>query len=331
MNVLIFEYITGGGLVTETLSNSLVREGELMLNAVANDFSDLNDVEVSVLRDYRLVKNPSIENAFVVNVENTFDKVIDEISSRIDALLIIAPESDDILVNLCKKYSGYSFILLNSSIEAVEITSDKLKTFEYLQSCGIKQIPTYSPNDLHSIAEGRIIIKPKDGVGCERLQVMESLKEASKFINQSDAEKFIVQPYLKGQSASLSLLCWDQKCSLLSANIQDISELGKSLELKQCVVNNLNSKPFIDMSNVLAKALPGLKGYIGVDVLITEDEIYLIEINPRLTTSYVGLKSALGINPAELILSAFVNKKLPEFSHTKNTSVAVEVGAECAA
>ena len=35
MNILIFEYITGGGLVDEVLPASLVKEGELMLNAVA--------------------------------------------------------------------------------------------------------------------------------------------------------------------------------------------------------------------------------------------------------------------------------------------------------
>jgi len=53
--------------------------------------------------------------------------------------------------------------------------------------------------------------------------------------------------------------------------------------------------------------LPGLQGYYGVDVLLDEqdlDKITLVEINPRLTTSYVELRHAISCNPAEIILNA---------------------------
>ena len=35
--------------------------------------------------------------------------------------------------------------------------------------------------------------------------------------------------------------------------------------------------------------VPGLKGYVGIDMVLSDDECYVIEINPRLTTSYLGL------------------------------------------
>jgi len=54
MKILIFEYITGGGMLGELLPASLLKEGELMLNTVACDFSDIDEVEVCVLRDHRL-------------------------------------------------------------------------------------------------------------------------------------------------------------------------------------------------------------------------------------------------------------------------------------
>jgi predicted ATP-grasp superfamily ATP-dependent carboligase len=41
------------------------------------------------------------------------------------------------------------------------------------------------------------------------------------------------------------------------------------------------------------QALPGLRGYIGVDLVLTELEAVVIEVNPRLTTSYLGVRSAL--------------------------------------
>ena len=44
------------------------------------------------------------------------------------------------------------------------------------------------------------------------------------------------------------------------------------------------------------QALPGLRGYIGVDLVLTESEPVVIEVNPRLTTAYLGVRSALGGN-----------------------------------
>ncbi len=53
----------------------------------------------------------------------------------------------------------------------------------------------------------------------------------------------------------------------------------------------------------VAAALPGLWGYVGADVVDGPDGPAVIEINPRLTTSYVGLAESLGINPAGLVLA----------------------------
>jgi len=53
----------------------------------------------------------------------------------------------------------------------------------------------------------------------------------------------------------------------------------------------------------VAQAIPGLWGYVGIDLVDTADGPQVIEINPRLTTSYCGLASALGINPAARVLA----------------------------
>lgn len=331
MNILIFEYITGGGLVGETLPASLVGEGELMLNAVSADFAELDDVKVSVMRDYRLQSNKHAENEYIVDAENGFANVIESVAMTIDALLIIAPESEDILSTLCGEYSNRDFTLLNSAANCVALVSDKLKTYKHLQSFAIPQIPTYEMCDVKSINSDKIIVKPKDGVGCERIHLLEISKNSSEVVNQSETHNYIAQPYIQGQSASLSLLCWDGECKLLSANIQNIEEIEDSLELRGCVVNLLGRDRFVEFSNSLIKALPGLRGYVGVDILISKDEVLLVEVNPRLTTSYAGLRLALGVNPAGLVLQTFVAQKLPEFSVSQETSITVDIGTERAA
>ncbi len=53
----------------------------------------------------------------------------------------------------------------------------------------------------------------------------------------------------------------------------------------------------------IAAALPGLWGYAGIDLIESPEGLVALEVNPRLTTSYVGLGRSLGLNPAALVLA----------------------------
>src|SRR5205085_5922811 len=52
--------------------------------------------------------------------------------------------------------------------------------------------------------------------------------------------------------------------------------------------------------------VPGLAGYIGVDLILGDapdgSQDYAIEINPRLTTSYVGLRALADFNLAQAMI-----------------------------
>lgn len=55
------------------------------------------------------------------------------------------------------------------------------------------------------------------------------------------------------------------------------------------------------------EAIDGLKGFVGVDLLINADEkdiysVYLLEINSRFTTPYVGLKEIANFNIGKTII-----------------------------
>jgi len=158
MNILIFEYITGGGMVGEELPASLGSEGELMLDAVANDFAELPDVQVSVLRDYRLQATQA-DNQKIVSLEISYKQVIESMENEIDALLLIAPESNGVLSSLCKTFANRNFKLLNSSSKCTALLGDKLDTFHFLQNYDIPQIPSYDLSNTKAIQSDELILK----------------------------------------------------------------------------------------------------------------------------------------------------------------------------
>ena len=50
--------------------------------------------------------------------------------------------------------------------------------------------------------------------------------------------------------------------------------------------------------------MPGLCGYVGVDVVLTKSEPVVIEVNPRLTTAYLGVRSVIAENVAAMAIAA---------------------------
>jgi hypothetical protein len=57
-----------------------------------------------------------------------------------------------------------------------------------------------------------------------------------------------------------------------------------------------------DLALAVARALPGLWGYVGLDVIMTGTNLTVVDVNPRLTTAYVGLRKLLDTNLAAAVL-----------------------------
>jgi predicted ATP-grasp superfamily ATP-dependent carboligase len=75
----------------------------------------------------------------------------------------------------------------------------------------------------------------------------------------------------------------------------------------------------------IASALPELWGYVGID-LIENTQTWVLEINPRLTTSFVGIYDALGINIVEAVLQLLHGE--PIFNPACNKPIIVQANQE---
>jgi hypothetical protein len=62
----------------------------------------------------------------------------------------------------------------------------------------------------------------------------------------------------------------------------------------------------VALADRVLAALPDARGYVGVDLVLGRDpggaEDFVVEVNPRLTTSYVGLRAAATSNLAEAMI-----------------------------
>jgi tyramine---L-glutamate ligase len=313
MRLFICEFITGGGLRNKDLPDSLVREGSLMLEAVLKNFLEMGITEIITTYDDRLdsISLPVEQIAINEDVYSTWQSCMNDA----DAVLIIAPESDDVLFELTLLAEQSDCYVLGSSLESVKSASSKLQTANMLEKNDISHIETaLLKNETIPVSQNGWVIKPDDGVGAEDCFFCGDRKELGKLKDIINIENYVIQEYVPGIPASISMICYQGEAQLIACNKQMFSfDHGKGV-LKGLVVNGLLEQwtVFNSIAQDIAKADKGLWGYIGVDLIVTEKGIVVVEINPRLTTSYVGLRQSLALNPAELILSIWQNGRVPE-------------------
>jgi predicted ATP-grasp superfamily ATP-dependent carboligase len=332
MKIFVFEFISGGGMNDQTLPESLVREGELMLQALTKDLSPLHGIELYITRDFRLPENffCQFNNIHLIQVAKDSDikNIFTDLCHQCDAVWPIAPESDGILAEFCEIVAASNTRLLNTAAEAVEITGNKLTTFRYLSK---KKIPVILTNTLSGYQwqpTQTCIIKPIDGVGCENCVLISNKAEFEQVTaNITNPDDYIVQPYTKGRAISLSCLFKNRRAWLICCNKQQVNVKNQRILLTACVVNITTEQrqAFTDIICAVADLIPNLWGYVGIDLIETSVGPKVLEINPRLTTSYAGIKTALGVNIAENVLQ-LINSE-PSFKITQNHPVTIAISS----
>lgn len=326
MNIFIFEYITGGGFIDQTVPPSLLSEGRMMLQAVLDELALLPNIKITVPLEPRCQAGLRLPaNASKIDIVTGSDVIqqLPEMLADCDIFWPIAPEMQGILSSIAGISSQLRCRTWLSDVDAVAVCSDKYLSYQQLQQHGLPVIETQLLN--HQLTAETIVVKPRDGVGCQDSQVLSctALQNWRDSLNQ--ANNYIQQPYTIGQSSSLSALFAKGQGWLLSCNQQQIALNQTAFTLSGCYVNidhkNKSEKQWL--VDAIAQAIPGLWGYIGIDFIDTvEQGPLLLEINPRLTTSYVGIRPATGINVAEQLLRLHCGEQ-PALNHQNERSVEI--------
>ena len=302
------EFITAGGFNHADLPNNLLPEAQLMRDALLSDLSQL-PYHISTTLDARLSPPKNCNDYVLVQADDDVWQVWATQIKAADAVWLIAPETNHILQNLTQIAALQGALVLGCGPASIKTFSSKLATFLACKQAGIATIPTYSFENWPKI-EASYIAKPDDGAGCDDTFYFETANDLSDWIVHNNKQHtHVVQPYLEGIAASISCVMHGGTAQVLSCNQQLVKFSHNKLQFKGIVVNAMQAHWVQfellaqQVAQLASKLVPDLAGYIGIDVIVHDAQITLVEINPRLTTSYCGLREATGLNPAELIIN----------------------------
>ena len=342
MKILVYEHLvaTGGGAADDSPEvAAMLTEGAAMWRAVVADFASVPGVQVTTVRasslaggvlDHRQVSLGSAETQRVriadivdsaVGEEESLTARVCQLATEVNAVVLIAPECDGILERLARAVVAAGGNLISPGPDFIALAADKHRTAAQLSACGVKaprglRLDPGAP--LPADFSYPAVFKPVDGAGSTGVRLIPAwtndLANDLADLSESDSSTaWRLEEFRPGIPASVAVLCGPAGPVPLQPCRQRLSDDGRFTYLGGDT--RLSAELARRARRLAARALaafPPTRGYVGIDMVLGEDpagsDDYVIELNPRHTTSYVGLRAACRGNLAAELLRAAVGE-----------------------
>lgn len=289
--------------------DSLRREGSAMIAALAEDFQRIPGVEVVALRDHRF-GDFSLAGCELHEVHSHHEETqsLVKLATECDWTVLIAPEFDRLLLERSMLVEGAGGRLLGPSSRLIQWSSDKAAAAARLRAAGIP-VPesclvgrgAQPPPDFPFPA----VLKPRDGAGSMGVRRLENARELAAADGFGDT--MYLERFCPGTAASVALVGGPNGFVLMPPCRQHLSDDGQFTYLG----GELLDEPELrgragSLARRVGDVLGETLGYLGIDMVLGKNSggraDVVIEINPRMTTSYIGLRVAVRENLAQVML-----------------------------
>lgn len=304
MRILVSEYVCGGGWNSGTRPESLVREGGAMLTAIVRDLASLPDVEVLTTWDQTVGESPfhGVPQVTCESVSSPEEehRRISSLADIANVGLVIAPEFGGLLKQRCRDLREMQLPLLNAAPGALQLCADKLELYRRLESQRIPTIPTEPIGP--ALPWPKCVVKLRDGAGSTDMSLVTAPEQFARRLGEVPRERYVVQPFIPGRNLSIAgLFQRGRLIKLLPVAEQRLSDDG-TFQYRGGIVPAPGIAAGVldaiaELIEATVAAVDGLHGYIGFDLLLTgapQTRPVLVEINPRLTTSWIGYRDLFG-------------------------------------
>lgn len=327
MRVFVYEYLCSGAAPDAAALPSLQREGWAMLSAVLEDLAYCPKIETSTLLDpswQRAARSwPASTAVHFAEIESE-ERIFRTLAAAADFSLVIAPEFDGILERRCRWVEEKGGHLLGPSTAAIRLTADKLTLACHWKKHGIPtpRVLDFSSKTWPSSSSYPLIVKPRYGAGSQATFLLHNEGDLARAVLQAETEgwsgPFLLQTYSPGLAVSVVFLAGSDRRHPLPAVEQRLSGDGRFRYLG----GRLPLPPDLDrrarrLAERAAACVEGLHGWFGVDLVLGAADDgsgdAAIEINPRLTTSYLGLRRLARFNLAEALLAVVGGSSTPSW------------------
>lgn len=234
-----------------------------------------------------------------------YEEALTALARRCGAAVLVAPETGGTLERLTARLEVAGVRLLGSSSAGVSVAADKGECARRFAAAGLPAPRTLrvAPGGAEEAARRLgypVVLKPVRGAGGEGVALARAPRDLGAALAAARAApdaspdgELLVQEYVPGTAASVSLLVGRAGSRALSLNLQDVRPgIPFACGGTEARFTHPRVAEAVVLARRAAALIPGLLGHVGVDLVLGEAGCTVVEVNARLTTSYAGLVAA---------------------------------------
>ncbi|WP_347489843.1 ATP-grasp domain-containing protein [Desulfoscipio sp. XC116] len=334
MKLLIYEYFSSGARENQDLKQA----GFAMLDAILKDFVEIPELHLMTVLDVSL-REAFVRASYSQKVDVCWSSGSKDGTRQYEktlmacrAVLIIAPEIAGILAELTAIAERWGKIVLGSNSHALKIVCHKSDMLDLMKKKGLpvpksqtysKPFPQNMQAEILDCLSFPFVIKPVYGAGGEGVRLIETgdrLDKAIEQLSRMEEEIFLFQEYIPGQAVSVSCFVLGGKALPLSLNRQNIKIQGEFV-FQGITIPFVHAEAGEIMKTAVkaCEVVQGLKGFVGVDLVVNTRGPVLMEINARPTMAYVALREVVSRNLVGDLLALGLENSLPEKPEVRGT------------
>ena len=224
-----------------------------------------------------------------------FGAEIESIAPSCDMGLVIAP--DHLLAGFTRILEQHTHNL-GCGFVTVALCANKVQTEKILRSHDVP-VPAEA-------SVGKRVIKPVKGCGAQGVRISDGPTAAGEFSQQFIVGEHYSVSIVASRVVGDACLYFSGKPPLVLAVNRQFIETGSDGALHyrggETPVHPAREAEIIEVAKNVVEVL-GCQGYCGVDVVVA-DKVYVVDVNPRITTSLVGITACMKEEIADILVAA---------------------------
>ena len=216
--------------------------------------------------------------------------------------------------------------ILGTDVDAIDRSEDRERFQELVNKLNLRQPSNATAKNLNeALVKGEeigfpIVVRPSYVLGGRAMQLVNNLKELEKYLNEavevSNSKPILLDSYLTDAIEVDVDVVSDGTNIEIGGILQHIEQAGIHSGDSACSLppyslsNNIQDKMKEQAVNI-SKEL-NIIGLMNIQFAIKDDEIYIIEVNPRASRTVPFISKAIGTSLAKVASKAMIGKSLTE-------------------
>jgi carbamoyl-phosphate synthase large subunit len=228
-------------------------------------------------------------------------------------------------IKLTKHLKKNNIRILGTSADSIDMAEDRERFDELLETLEIKRPAGYTVMTVKEALEASnklkypVLMRPSYVLGGQNMIIAfsdEDIREYMEIIFRIKQDNpVLIDKYISGIEIEVDAIC-DGEDILIPGIMEHIERTGihsgDSIAVYPAPhIDDILSEKIVDITRRLCKALKAV-GLVNIQYIITPDDLYIIEVNPRASRTVPYLSKVTGVPMCELATQIIMGAKLAE-------------------